>query len=552
MQKIKSALSFFRLLLSHFRWKVVLIVLLGIAFSFLQGVSIVMIIPLLESFTNKGSSSFTRVFEWLNISPDLNEMLLLYFFILLLFAVFKALQILFTQRTITNFSNGFNVASIDTVLKADWQFFLKVPSSQLINLFKTEARSVKTLSHFVFQSLQNSIMIIIQLVFACFISLKLTGLLLLVLTLLFLLQRFVFKKNYSLGSGQVNLSESLQKYLSETFKSIKLLKLHRLEMKRSDEYKEQINNIQNNELKLASVNAWSDFVYTVSAALILVGIIFLSMQFHLLSMTALLVLLVLFSRVISQVDALVKTTGYIINLLPSYDRFMEVLALAKAAENTAPQKTEQKNISSFELKNIHFSFAEKQILKDISLKFEKGKFYVLTGPSGIGKTITSDLICGLITPQSGEILIDGTRKFSEELKNYQTSISYVLQDTVLFGMSLRDNISFFEKYSDEEVLDAAHKAGLKTLLDKLPEGLNALVKEDNRGFSGGEMQRIAIARALIRKTPFIILDEVTNALDRKNEDLILNTIQEIKKDSIVILITHKEYLFDLADEVVRL
>lgn len=177
---------------------------------------------------------------------------------------------------------------------------------------------------------------------------------------------------------------------------------------------------------------------------------------------------------------------------------------------------------------------------------------MLTGPSGVGKTITSDLICGLITPKSGDILINGEVKSTEELKYYQSSTSYVLQDTVMFGSTVKANITFFEKYSDDEINAAVDKAGLRSLLDKLPDGLDSEVKEDNRGFSGGELQRMAIARAIIRKTPLIILDEVTNTLDRKNEDIILATINNIKKDGIVVLITHKEYLFDLADEVVRL
>lgn len=539
-------------MLSHFRWKIVLIVLFGILFSFFQGVGIVMIIPLLESFQNNGNSMFTKVFEFLGWSGGLNQLLLIYFLILLFYALFKALQILYTQRTIARFSNQFAVDAMQHLLTANWEFYLKVPSSQIINLLKTESRSVKTLAHFLFQAMQGAILIAIQLFFACWISVKLTALLLVILVFLFLIQRFVFKANYNLGKGNVGLSEFLQKYLNETFKGIKLLKLHRLELKKGKEYEEQMERIYQNEIKKSTMDALSDLLYTLSGALIIILMIGFSISYNLLSITSLLVLLVLFSRVISQSTALVQTTGYIVNLIPSFNRFAEIVDLAKESAQQPSEKLERRNIASLELKNIHFSFGEKKILNDLNIKFEKGKFYVLTGASGVGKTITSDLICGLISPQQGEIIIDGNIVSIELLKSYQASIGYVLQDTVLFGTSIRNNITFMENYSDEQILNAAHKAGLKSLLEKLPEGLDAIVKEDNRGFSGGEMQRIAIARALIRKTPLIILDEVTNALDRKNEDIILATINEIKKDSIVILITHKEYLFDLADEVVRL
>ena len=552
MQKIKAVISFFRLMLSHFRWKVILIILLGISFSVFQGVGIVMVIPLLEAFQHKTKSRFTPFFEYLDVEQTLGNLLLLYFLILLMFALFKALQILYTQRTIAKFSNKINVDSIQKLLHANWEFYLKVPSSQLLNMLNTEARQLRSLATQVFQLIQNIILIVIQIVFAFWISAKLTAVLVFILSILFVLQRFVFRKNYDLGRGQIKNSEGIQKYLNETFKGIKLLKLHGLEMKRSEEFKEHLQGQYFNEERRARVEALSDLVYTLSASTLVIAIIWYSLTFTAITIGSLLVLLVLFSRVISQTLSLVKVTSHITNMIPSYVKFSEILAIAEQHQNTMPASKEIKAIDSIELRNIHFSFDEKEILKGINIKFEKGKFYVLTGPSGVGKTITSDLICGLITPKSGEILINGEVKSTDELKFYQSSTSYVLQDTVMFGSTIKANITFFEDYSDEEINAAVDKAGLRSLLDKLPNGLDTTVKEDNRGFSGGELQRMAIARAIIRKTPLIILDEVTNTLDRKNEDIILNTINEIKKEGIVVLITHKEYLFDLADEVVRL
>ncbi len=552
MHTFRSLLIFIRLMFQHFRWKIILILLFGVLFSFFQGVGIVMIIPLLESFQNKGASRFTPVFEFLGWGGGLNQMLVLYFCILLLYALFKALQVLYTQRTLARFSNQFVVEATKTLLFANWEFYLKVPSSQIINLLKTESRSVRTLAHMLFQTTQGFIVVGIQLLFAIWISPVLTALLLLILSFLFFIQRYVFRANYNLGKGNIGLGESMQKFLSETLRGIKLVKLHRLEGKKADQFEEQMVSVYNNEIRKSNIDAASDLLYTLSGAIIIIMMISLSVHYNLLSIASLLILLVLFSRVISQSMSLVQTTSYISNLIPSFNRFSEIVALAKSHTQGAAETFAVKDLSSLELKNIHFSFGEKQILENVNMSFQKGNFYVLTGPSGVGKTITSDLICGLISPQQGEIWVDGQSLSATDLKQYQASIAYVLQDTMLFGASIRSNISFLGTYTDAEILDAAYKSGLKSLLDKLPEGLDALVLEDARGFSGGEMQRIAIARALIRKSPIIILDEVTNALDRKNEDIILATIQEIKKDCIVVLITHKEYLFDVADVVLHM
>jgi ABC-type bacteriocin/lantibiotic exporter with double-glycine peptidase domain len=251
-------------------------------------------------------------------------------------------------------------------------------------------------------------------------------------------------------------------------------------------------------------------------------------------------------------NGVIKQISHINNMLPSFVHFQEVLKDAQQSQGNPIPTFKHQQINQLKLENIGYSIQNKEILKDLNLEFEKGKFYIITGTSGIGKTITFDLISGLISPQKGQIIINEQKLSAEEIKQYQASINYVQQQSVVLGMTIRENINFFSNPSEENLQKAIQLAGLEKLIQKLPKGLDTEVNEDNRNFSGGEIQRITIARALVNPPSVLILDEVTNSLDKENENLIIQSIQSIKQDCIVIMITHKEYLFDCADTIYTL
>lgn len=150
----------------NYRWKVVFIVLFGAISSIFQGFGIIMLVPLIERF-QKFEESTNQ--SWINeIIPiqhlSLNQVILIYFIVLIGVSVFKVLQTLYTQRTIANFSNLYSIQSIQTILGAQWDFFLQYPSSKLINLMNTEARSIRSLTFFTLNLIKNSILLIVQLV----------------------------------------------------------------------------------------------------------------------------------------------------------------------------------------------------------------------------------------------------------------------------------------------------------------------------------------------------------------------------------------------------
>ena len=205
------------------------------------------------------------------------------------------------------------------------------------------------------------------------------------------------------------------------------------------------------------------------------------------------------------------------------------------------------------LSNVSFSYdGEVNQIEDISVQFEPGKKYVIVGESGSGKYTLAKLIMGFYD-NSGEIKLDGVELADYKREQLYGSLNYMQQDVFLFADSLYNNITLYKKYDSECVEDVIDRAGLRELVDSLPDGLLTLVSENGSNLSGGEKQRIGIARALLSGAKYLVLDEVTASLDAIMENQIENTILDISSVGSII-ITHRlnPNLLNRCDEIIVL
>ncbi len=205
------------------------------------------------------------------------------------------------------------------------------------------------------------------------------------------------------------------------------------------------------------------------------------------------------------------------------------------------------------LSNVSFSYdGEVNQIEDISVQFEPGKKYVVVGESGSGKSTLAKLIMGFYD-NFGEIKLDGVELADYKREQLYGSLNYMQQDVFLFADSLYNNITLYKKYDSECVEDVIDRAGLRELVDSLPDGLLTLISENGSNLSGGEKQRIGIARALLSGAKYLVLDEVTASLDAIMENQIENTILDISSVGSII-ITHRlnPNLLNRCDEIIVL
>ena len=204
----------------------------------------------------------------------------------------------------------------------------------------------------------------------------------------------------------------------------------------------------------------------------------------------------------------------------------------------------------------HVSFAyekDQTVLKDISFQISPGQKVVIVGPSGTGKSSLISLISRLYDPGSGRVLIDGTDIRHVTLESLRMQISVVLQDTLLFATSIEENIAYGAPGSSEAAIrEAAMLANIHEFIEGLPEAYATQVGERGVTLSMGQRQRIALARAALRKAPILILDEPTSSLDQDNRDAVLQALHEISANRTTIMITHNLREIEHADIILHI
>ncbi len=188
---------------------------------------------------------------------------------------------------------------------------------------------------------------------------------------------------------------------------------------------------------------------------------------------------------------------------------------------------------SIDFNNVTFGYEDGDILKNINLSLKKGEKYLVIGPSGGGKSTILKLLRKYFSPKDGEILIDGKNLKDVVKTNYFKHISNIEQNVFLFEDTLRNNITLYKDFSEEEINTAIERAGLRSFVEALPQGLDTMIYDNGKNISGGEKSRVAIARGLLQKADIIFLDEAFASLDSKIAKEIENTILNLEGITVV-------------------
>ena len=203
------------------------------------------------------------------------------------------------------------------------------------------------------------------------------------------------------------------------------------------------------------------------------------------------------------------------------------------------------------LKNVTFGYGDEPVLRDVSLTFPQGKLTALVGPSGCGKTTLMKVMARFYDPQSGTVFFGGADERGLDPEKLMRRISFVFQDVYLFRDTVRNNIAFGRDGATEaEVEEAAKRACAHDFILRLPQGYDTMVGEGGSTLSGGEKQRISIARALLKDAPVVLLDEATASLDPENEVEVQRAVNALVEGRTVVVIAHKLRTTQNADNIV--
>jgi ABC-type multidrug transport system fused ATPase/permease subunit len=265
--------------------------------------------------------------------------------------------------------------------------------------------------------------------------------------------------------------------------------------------------------------------------------------------------LVGFLMAIRQCGASIANVSYtIVELQNIRPRLSVLVELEKTLprERSGPEAVE--HVSELRLAGVSLRYATRhRVLHEIDLTMKKGSVTAIVGPTGSGKSTIANLIVGLIQPTSGRILVDGRDLAEMDLSVWRKKMGYVPQDPFLFNTSIRNNIVLWDETISQQELDrVAELAQLREFIVSIPNGYETMVGDRGLEISGGQAQRIALARAILRKPEVLVFDEATSALDNLTEKAVYEAISALRPGAIVIVIAHRLSTIRDADQIVVL
>lgn len=214
-----------------------------------------------------------------------------------------------------------------------------------------------------------------------------------------------------------------------------------------------------------------------------------------------------------------------------------------------------KNPPAIIFENIYFRHPKKEewTIEDLSFEIKAGEIVAITGPSGSGKSTILNLLCGFGRPIKGDILIDGVSLFSLPLSVLRAGVSMVNQQTVLFDMSIADNLRMANPTAtDADLCYALERASAYDFVRSMPDGINTNLDQLGTALSGGQSQRLSIARAFLKDSPLLLLDEPTSALDSGTEAAIMESLSGLMNGRTVIMSSHNKTLIEASDRVIQI
>lgn len=364
-----------------------------------------------------------------------------------------------------------------------------------------------------------------------------------ILGIIVLLGNHLNKIELENSSVRQEQSENLTEAVLDFTEGMGIIKTYNLLGDKSRELTDNFRKSREKSLAFEAVVApnmrWLNLVFGVGSAVIL-GLAMLLNARGLLSVSYLIGLLLFVFDLFGPLRALYGGSTRLTVMNSCMDRVEEVFSESELADNGTASIPVKSNAPEIEFKNVRFAYDKKEVLHDISFKLQKNEMCALVGPSGGGKSTVANLLARFWDVKAGQILIRGKDIREIPLAELMNHISMVFQRVYLFQDTIYNNISMGRPdATKEEVMEAAKKARCYDFIMQLPNGFDTMVGEGGASLSGGEQQRISIARCILKDAPIVILDEATASVDADNESYIQSAISELCRGKTLLVIAHR-------------
>ncbi len=421
-----------------------------------------------------------------------------------------------------------------------WNFFSQANQGELLNTFTREITVVGN----AFGAMGLFFSYIIQIIFFIsvpfYISWQVTLISIIIVAILSLPFLLLGKISYRLGAQITSKANYMLSVIQENLSFAKIVMGFGSQQKTIQNIAKAYDSRIKTVIKSEILNIAIPTFYRPCAIIMVFVALFAAKHFHVALSEITVLILALFQVGIAG-GFLCTLKNSIDNFFPSYEQIKRLRNKAQRMKKDSGDRIFDRLNEAIELKDVGFSFPSRPVvLENINVKIPKGKMIAFVGESGAGKTTLIDIIMGFHEPTHGVIMIDGVPLQNYDINSFRHKIGYVPQDSILFNLSIRDNLLWVcDSASDEDIKEACHMAYADEFITQFPEGYDTVVGDRGVRLSGGQIQRIALARALLRKPQLLILDEATSSLDTHSERLIQKAIENISKTTTVIVVAHR-------------
>jgi len=533
----------------------------------LEVLGIASLIPLINFFLKNDLIFYKQYIDKINLLVNFSilEIISLIIFFLILFFIMKNLYLAiyywFESKLIYKIRMDLGVKLFSQYIKKPYSYHVETNSSNFLSKIIQQTPAFGGAMMSLASLLSNSILLMGIFIFLFIIRPLET--LLVILTIIFLSYTFfllIKKRIFDIGKKTEEIERERVGVLQEAFGGIKEINIY---------------NAQNQFIflfaKLSERVASTGFVVSffqkiprIWFEVIIIFTIFLLLFYNLFFnfnneriLITLSIFLISSIKILPSVSAILValqnikfSENSLINILKDLNTDKKKLQNQKIVKNN---DVIFKNEIKFLNVSFHYSNSNRIVIKDCNISIKKNDFVCILGETGSGKSTFVDLLTSLVSPTNGKILADNI-DINENVYSWKNKISYVPQHSFLLDASIKENIIFYSNrnYSEEKFNESLNKAELNVLINRLPNGVDSVVGEKGAKISGGEKQRISIARAIYNDSEIIIFDESTNALDFETEKKIMNTILKFKGIKTVIFITHKNEFLSMFDRKFKL
>ncbi len=529
--------------------------------SLLEVFGLGLIIVIMDFLLGSGASSNSFIFSTIkNYLPNSENSILIVFSIFFVIFFLKIVLLIylswFESSFVAKFKERLSNILFDNFLKRQAHQILKKNSSEYLRNFTTEIDLVAVFYYGALKLTLETTLLITLFVFLINFDIVSSVTSFSVLTILSLVYFFIVKKFIvSWGKKRLYSQKKKVQFVSESFSAIKYIKILAREKFFFQKFKLQNSELAKVAFKMSFTNSLPKFIlefFLFVSVLVILTILFKLNYEYAEIIKVVSVYIVVSIRLIPASNKILTSIQGIKFAKPAFDNIYNELKTPVKKFDLNSKKIKFKNDILIKFKKFSYDKRNLALLKNISLKIIKKDKIGIIGSSGSGKSTLIDIICGFIKINNGDITIDKNSIY-KNLPGWQKIIGYIPQKIVILNDTLRSNILFGlekSKYSDKLIKDVIKKVNLKKLYLKLPKGLDEKISEAGFNISGGEIQRIGIARALINNPELILLDESTSALDTFTENKILKEINSLKKT--IIFVSHRVNTLKYCNKIYRL